>query len=40
MESLALNFVTVNVVPKVADKDGTLKNGDAVKYHVGEAKVK
>ncbi len=38
-ESLSLNFVTVNVVPKVADKDGKVSNGDAIKYDVGQGKV-
>jgi type VI secretion system secreted protein Hcp len=38
-ESLSLNFVTINVVPKVLDKDGKSSNGDAVKYDIGQAKV-
>jgi len=38
-ESLSLNFVTVNCVPQVVDKDGTLSSADAVKYDIGQAKV-
>ena len=38
-ESLSINFVTVNVIPKVIDKDGKSSNGDAVKYDIGKGKV-
>ncbi len=38
-ESLSLNFVKINFVPKVADKDGKMSNGDAVQYDIGQAKI-
>ncbi len=38
-ESLSLNFVTINCVPKVMDKDGGMKDGPKVKYDIGQGKI-
>ena len=38
-ESLSLNFTTVNCIPQVLDKDGTLSSADAIKYDIGQGKV-
>jgi type VI secretion system secreted protein Hcp len=38
-ESLSLNFVTINCIPKVMDKDGKLADGPKVKFDIGQAKI-
>ncbi|HEX4507107.1 MAG TPA: type VI secretion system tube protein Hcp [Alphaproteobacteria bacterium] len=38
-ESLSLNFSTINCIPQVANKDGTLSSSDAVKYDIGQGKI-
>jgi type VI secretion system secreted protein Hcp len=38
-ESLSLNFNTINCVPQVVDKEGTLSSADAIKYDIGQGKV-
>lgn len=38
-ESLSLNFVTINCVPKTLDKDGKPSDAPKVKYDISKAKV-